>query len=344
MEMLFFAIPSGLVVAYRIVDTLLYCWAVKHRKMADYPDSFSESLTHDYLLCFLFFSFPFFIILPTTCAISKLQNLTLLLFVFFCIISFINLWRNKLKSRQRWMNYFDEIIDGFFYKIDSVRTGLDRLFKYIQTHQKAMSIIPLLCVFVIMAFVLLTPVFPPLINICYLIAVILCGWESIASFYKALHSCRKLLILWIVGNLIVSYLLLSLLQSSLVWLTDITVFPSTILDFSKTSWFCYIGFTLIYTALWSLSAMLADDDCVKLATAIINTFMTLIIIIGNILCIIVNKASIQAEITSEQLQLILNLAVLPICTAGYISALSKEIQVYWKKRHRRPLPDDSKDK
>ncbi len=102
----------------------------------------------------------------------------------------------------------------------------------------------------------------------------------------------------------------------------------------------YLIFVLFYTAFFIFTILFANDDPAKLALNILNTMTTLVTIIFNIgiLMMSLMREGQQGSLlfSSNEINgmaLLVNLILLPFLSAGYVSLLFKEMQVYWRKKY-----------
>lgn len=138
------------------------------------------------------------------------------------------------------------------------------------------------------------------------------GTIAISSFLLAMRSCRRLLVFWFTFIMVIAVVQNKLhLSPSLYYLT----------------------FVIMLTLFWLLLGGIADYDRVKMAASIVNTMTTLVVIVANVLAGWIDNElgllGLSADFC-QQMQYVTNTAVLPFVIAGYLTALLKEMQVYWE--------------
>ena len=102
----------------------------------------------------------------------------------------------------------------------------------------------------------------PFLIVYYLLAAIL-------TIYKSMHSCGRLLSVWLLGSFAVSTLgaaaILELLPSDM-----------------ENPLILYIAVVLLITLSWNITALLADYDVAKMACNVVNTITTIAMLFVNI--------------------------------------------------------------
>ncbi len=153
---------------------------------------------------------------------------------------------------------------------------------------------------------------------------VIAAYLAFCGFVRALSSCRSLLLAWML----------------LIFAAGINQFALSVPDVYR-----YFVWVMLMCLFWMLSGGMADYETAKMASLIINTITTIAVIVGNVFVGWFGRLpefSFIPSIVWEQLQYELNLLILPFVLAGYLTALWKEIQVYWEKRHPEELPKDRK--
>lgn len=90
-----------------------------------------------------------------------------------------------------------------------------------------------------------------------------------------------------------------------------------------------------------LTGALANYDSAKLAMNILNTGTTLIVMVANVFAVWpVFQDEIGTEILSH-IQFCVNLGVLPYAIVGYMTALFKDIQLYWENHYLGDIPPEA---
>lgn len=143
----------------------------------------------------------------------------------------------------------------------------------------------------------------------------------------AMHSCRRLLLL---------LLLFSSAYASQLGGIIFTALCS--LAYVQENDLLLLLVLLCYIVLWCFAALISDDDAAQLAFKIVNTFTTLAAIAGNIFIPFLAPSSEQLGIFYEGYSnqdfftIGFNLFILPLVAAGYLATLTKDAQIYLRKK------------
>lgn len=223
--------------------------------------------------------------------------------------------QKKLASLNSWRGYLEGIVKSFFGFFSSARGFMICLERKLTGTIRAIIFLGVMAVSVVAA---LTG--SGALMVASSASYILVLFYSGAS--AALHSCRKLLVFWLVHGVYFSVAVLALLQ--------------IVIETSDQFAAAYSIFVVVFSLLWLLAAGVADDDVAKMAAMIINTGTTILLVVINVLAGWVLNGSTPSPVlkeTIEGLQYYSIIILLPLVAAGYLAALLKEAQIYWKKRH-----------
>lgn len=138
------------------------------------------------------------------------------------------------------------------------------------------------------------------------------GTIAISSFLLAMRSCRRLLVFWFTFIVVIV-----VVQNKLHLSTSLY----------------YLTFVIMLTLFWLLLGGIADYDRARMAATIVNTMTTLVVIVANVLAGWIDNELGPLGLSADfcqQMQYVTNTAVLPFVIAGYLTALLKEMQVYWE--------------
>ena len=138
---------------------------------------------------------------------------------------------------------------------------------------------------------------------------------------RQVDSCRSLLLYWLVGGIVFFVLLTQMLH------VIIGAMPNQhpVLD--------YAVFTLLYANFWCFSIGVSDDDAGKLAAQAVNTITTLLTVLIGLLALYGKRE--HPNFPWDELQTHLLCSLLPVVISGYLAALFKEVQIYWRKKYRK---------
>ena len=206
--------------------------------------------------------------------------------------------QDKKSRKLSWKGYVLSMIDRFF-------SAFLRYRYYIAQYSNKIGILARKAVLLLLLSVVLSNL-SHLADYAVWIAFLVLLELLMYRFPAALYSCRRLFAVHCT-ILIISLGTVVLLQGK------VSLGSS------------YVGGLIAMVLLWLLVGGLADYDVAKMASEIVNTITTLGVLIVNILA---GVTGIDAEI-----QLGVNIATLPFVAAGYLTALLKEMQLYWENRY-----------
>lgn len=245
------------------------------------------------------FYFPFFTVLLYYGGWMGSVLCTVSWFFGWCSSIFYVILRDRMSQNLSWKGYVSLMLERFFTLFLRCRYFIRQ---NVQTFRTPM-IVALVVAVVIVTAVNLTH----LANCTVWLAVLVLLLSIALHFPAALYSCRALF-LELAAFLTVS------LGAMLFIVNGVGSFADA-----------YIGGLLILVLLWMLIGGLADYEVAKMASEIMNTITTLVVLVINVLT---GWLGIDAE-----LQFAVNVAVLPFVAAGYLTAILKEMQAYWEKRY-----------
>lgn len=148
----------------------------------------------------------------------------------------------------------------------------------------------------------------------------------------AMNSCRRLFLLL----LLFAFLYAAQVSSTFEVLSEQT-------KAEQPAFFDFGIILIAYVLLWIFTALIADDAPVQMVFKIVNTFTTLIAVVGNILIPVLSAEVLPSEPVlpgydnGTTLMLVFNIFILPLVAAGYIAQLSKDIYLYLKRKNNREI-------
>ena len=234
------------------------------------------------------------------------------LFVLICAMI-----QGKTVSRMSWRSYMEKQIDGFLGIFSCTRDLL-------QCAESLMGRVPpmvrgtvfLLWVALLIVSIPALSVCPELLSILALLSI---GVSAITSACKALHSCRRLLLFWLIYGAA-----FAVGAGSLVY--DMQRRPTSTVV-------AYIAFVVAFAAIWMLIAGAADNEPAKMACAVINTLTTILLIVINVLVAWCQFPMPEnAPFSWDMIQNVSVVILLPLVVGGYLAALLKAMQEYWMTR------------
>lgn len=244
--------------------------------------------------------------------------------ISLCVCLWLCVWicaiiQEKVMSRTTWSAYMDKRIDEFLAIFAGVRWLLQKLGTAVEKmgpYRQAIAWFVWVVLSAVAVFL-----FHSRVELMIPLAIVFCVVYLGLAAYNALHSCRRLLLFWLKNGIIFALCAAGLVN-----------FPDNIAAESSLS---YVVFTIVYTLIWLLLAGAADDAPAQMGCAIINTVTTLLLIAANILAIWGEQAITlpeQAFFSWRMLQDFSVIVLLPLVVGGYLAALLKQFQVYWKNR------------
>ena len=141
----------------------------------------------------------------------------------------------------------------------------------------------------------------------------------LAIIFQRPDSCRRLALCWMIGGM--GFFML--FTDGVNILAGETQISSSFSDLAVIS--------IYYSIFWCYSIGIADDGAGKLAAQAVNTITTLLTVVIGLLA--ANGADKYPGIPWERIQTKLITALLPLVVCGYIAALLKEAQIYWRKKY-----------
>lgn len=229
------------------------------------------------------------------------------LFSLICAIIQIRItteksWKIILEDSMEFVVSTIDCLKRFLMKIGGAYSGYKGMFYF---------------VFIVVGLAVLNfaPQFAPIL------VIIFCMGSVFAILYECISSCKALLKFWFIHALVVALLIGFTLMDRL---------PSNIINGPLAYGFICVLLTLF----WSLSAGIADYDVAKMAGGIINTLTTILTVAINVFAWWLQRNVPQVSSSDrEELLYAINLAVLPVLAAGYISMLFINGVEYFKKRN-----------
>lgn len=228
--------------------------------------------------------------------------------------------QKKLTSFDTWREYLEDIVNSFFHFFIGIRDFL----LWLETVPKRLGKkgFPLfigLCA----TWIFFTCLYGAykIFNLRFIL-ILTIPFVLLTWFYSAcvaLHSCARLLAFWLVHGFFFAI--------------TIVAIEETISKSSAQSVTAYCLFVLAFSSLWIMEAGAADDDVAKMAALIINTVTTILLIVINVLSGWgLSELSQFPKLVKllGRLQYYSVVILLPLVVAGYLSALLKEVQIYWK--------------
>ena len=98
-----------------------------------------------------------------------------------------------------------------------------------------------------------------------------------------------------------------------------------------------IVIVVVYTALWLFTAIVAEDEPVQMVFKIVNTFTTIVALLGNILISVllteshIDEIMVSGYSNEAVLKIAFNISILPLVVAGYLAQLIKDFQILIKR-------------
>lgn len=142
---------------------------------------------------------------------------------------------------------------------------------------------------------------------------------------KGINSCKWFLIAWAMLYLIAAGGSIAIVSLSA---RELPMFNHSML-------FQCLLHSILLSILWIFSIGISEHDVGKMATQIINTITTVLLIIVN-LCYaygVANHTFLFSPKEWEIVQVADLYFLVPFVIAGYLAALFKDMQIYWEKRH-----------
>jgi len=236
--------------------------------------------------------------------------------------------------RQRSVRHIlDDWIDNFLEKAETWKDDFEKIGKILNRHPTLTQIFSF---FLLLVGCMIFSSLPRNEGLIFLLLFSLLGYCLYLAY--ALHSCRRLFLLLVVFSFVYA---LQAAATVMELYKESDTSPSGDLNF----WIVLI----VYVLLWMFTAIVAEDEPVQMVFKIVNTFTTLIAIAGNILIPICTEAKfmptqiLDGYDNDKIVTVAFNLAILPLVAAGYLAQLTKDIQLYLKKR-KRPGLQESQDK
>ena len=245
------------------------------------------------------FYFPFFTVLFYYGGQMNSVLCTVSWFFGWCSSLFYVILRDRMSKNLSWKGYVSHMLERFFTLFLRCRYFIRQSFQTFRT--------PLIVALVVAVVIVTAVNLTHLANCTVWLAVLVLLLLIVLHFPAALYSCRALF-LALAAFLTVSLGTMLLIVNGMGSFTD-----------------AYIGGLLILLLLWMLIGGLADYEVAKMSSEIMNTITTLAVLVINVLT---GWLGIDAK-----LQFAVNVAVLPLVAAGYLTAILKEMQAYWEKRY-----------
>lgn len=307
LECWLFAVYFGFAELFHLFRTLFLLLHCKIKKKSATLDRHRYSPYVISICMALFLNFSRFERLPLIPTIICISGW---LFIPFCVIL-----QEKLVSGKDWRKFLEDAMDRFFNFFVDARKLL------IFMDQRLGKVIRGAFLICIMLAAIYTSFRASLPDTAFMVALFFLPFFYFGIQF-AMHSCKMLIVFW--------------LSHCLLFAIGVAATVHLPLGSTFHNAAAYTIFILLYTSLWLLTAGVADDDVAKMASNIINTGTTILVILINVLVGWgLNQLGKQAVYRSllEQLQYYGNLILLPLIISGYLSALLKEMQIYWFKRH-----------
>lgn len=223
--------------------------------------------------------------------------------------------RRKTSSGKRWGAYWEGVgMDGlsFFQSIRTLLLGLERMWTRIGPWGRVaglgVGVAPMVVQSLLDASMSGSILF-------FLVCFFLVGTCT------SLHSCRRLLVCWLVQGVLFAGCIVSLVPA-LPERPERTIIQYTV-------------FTLVFTVFWVVTTGAADHSAAKMACAIVNTLTTILLVL---ITVLFGWSSYQMGLDpylAERfgaLQYWSVVILLPLVFGGYLAALLKEIQLYVEKK------------
>jgi hypothetical protein len=245
--------------------------------------------------------------------------------------SFCAIIRTKVISKKSWREFMDDCINEFIDFFKHVREFL--LAVENQLYVRNPWLLKALFVIWFVLSAILLKIFPKSNAVIAIISISFLCCILLVMVCKALHSCRILLMYWMVYDL-----LLATGGSSFIHFPGNTALQNAV---------SYMVFLILYAILWLLLAGAADAEPTKMACKVINTLTTLLLIHVNVLAVWGKSSDIPGLnlFPWGELQDFSVVLLLPLVVNGYLAALLKELQDYWsrkKKKEQRKAPTQKK--
>lgn len=240
-------------------------------------------------------------------------------FVAICCFLWIAyaILEKKAASGLSWRSFIVISFNGLFTKTLIARFWIRKIYieykdfvKWVKHHTPRWHVALLLASLLTLCVLLVANMAATDIRFLYFVAV-----AAIISvgLLKAISSCRWLL--------------------AVFFLSFVPSFFAAV-QFRESKAAMYLAFVVISSMLWMAVSLLADYDTAKMATQIVNTLTTISAIGVNVLAGWVDAAPQRAMLeTAAAIQYEANLLLLPFIFAGYLTALFKDMQAYWEKKH-----------
>ena len=246
------------------------------------------------------FYFPFFSFLLWASGYWMCSALYIAGWCFgWCSSLFYVILRDRMSRNLSWKEYVALMLERFFTLFLRCRYYIRQYFQTIRT--------PLIVIFVVTLVIVTVVNRSHLADCAVWLAVLVLLISVTLHLPTALYSCQAMF-LELTAFLTVSLGVMLCIMRNL-----------------ESMVYAYTGGMIILVLLWLLIGGLADYESAKLASEIMNTITTLVVLGINVLT---DWLGIDAE-----LQFAVNVAVLPFVAAGYLTAVLKEMQAYWEKRY-----------
>lgn len=247
--------------------------------------------------------------------VNEKQHMARIIAVACCLYTYLYvIIRNKLASGLTWEEYIMKKTSIFLMAILRMRGWIQRVYLW-KGANKARNWIPgaiwILSILAMLAVMRVCPEHRRWAAIGFV------GVMLVYSLLFGLQSCRSIFSTWFCTIVVV-----------------VTIARETTISDMGT----YVAAMIITAIVCMFTGALANYDTAKLAMNIINTGTTLIVMVVNVLA---SWTFLREEINSEILTTIqfwVNLGVLPYAIVGYVTALFKDIQVYWEEHYLRNVP------
>lgn len=218
--------------------------------------------------------------------------------------------RGVVLRHREWREWYLKAIHRMFTFFESLRAEADICAKWVK------RLIGIAFLFALVA-AYLDPSSEAIVILAAVILALLLLW----SVLKQRRSCRELLLIWFGGGC-------TFCAVVRVGLCLVTGDPHT-----EQPIFGYILYTGVFTAFWCISIGVADDDAGKLAALAVNTATTLLSVSTSLIVLYGQQRYPDYEETWSWLQFGVIYGLLPLVASGYIAALFKEAQIYWRGKY-----------
>ena len=253
-----------------------------------------------------------------TAVVNEKQRTARAVSILCCCGSYLYvILNNKLASGLTWKEYIMKAIDKLMLFILELRGLIQRAYQWKERKRTRKSFFGALIVVIILSCYIAILRFPDYASTFYLVFIIS---MLIYSILYGLQSCSSFFRVWVFSIVAAIFVAGAAgLGEHIAW-TGAIIFAALVCMFTGA---------------------LANYDTAKLATNIVNTLTTLVVMVVNVLAAWRFTRGELSDSGLATVQYEVNSAVLPYAVAGYLTALFKDIQVYWEEHRMREIPPGS---